>query len=207
MEVFLVLFGVAAAQLVAVISPGPSLLVVARTSIAESRGAGARTAIGLGIGSVIWAAAALFGLKALFVAAPWLYLTMKLAGAAYLLYLAIMLWRHARDPLPLADADSPRPLQRRGALRRGLLTQLANPKVAVFFGSIFVMLLPPQPSLLFYALILPTVFAVETVWYVFVAYALSTQRLRARYLRAKATIDRVTGTFLAGLGIKLVADR
>ena len=207
MDIFLVVFAVALAQLLAVISPGPSLLVVARASIAASRAAGAWTAVGLGIGSVIWAAAALFGLKALFAAAPWLYMAMKLAGAAYLIYLAVMLWRHARDPLPISDAGpAQRPAQVSGAVRRGLLTQLANPKVAVFFGSIFVTLLPAQPSALFYALILPTVFTVEVAWYVFVACALSTRRLRDRYARAKATIDRATGTFLGGLGIKLVAD-
>ena len=206
MEVALVLLGVVLAHILAVVSPGPSLLVVARTAIASSRGAGAWTAVGLGIGSLIWALAALFGLQALFVAAPWLYLAMKLAGAAHLIYLAIMLWRHANDPLPLPSATGKSGGSHLAALRRGLFTQLANPKVAVFFGSVFVTLLPAQPAPIFYAVILPSVFLVECGWYVFVAYALSNVRLRNAYGRAKASIDRLTGGFLAALGIKLAVD-
>lgn len=206
MDLVLVLAGVALAQLAAVISPGPSLLVVARVSIATSRSAGAWTAVGLGVGSVIWAAAALFGLQAAFATLPWLYTVMKVAGALYLFYLAIMLWRHARTPIDIGGKSGQGAMSRRAAVRRGLLTQLANPKVAVFFGSIFVTLLPPQPSPAFYAVLLPLVFLVEAAWYVFVAHALSTERLRRRYARLKAAIDRITGTVLAGLGAKLIAD-
>ncbi|MBB4212646.1 threonine/homoserine/homoserine lactone efflux protein [Rhodothalassium salexigens DSM 2132] len=203
-----VLLGVGLAQAVAVVSPGPSLLVVARTAVGSTRVAAAWTAVGLGLGSVVWGLGALFGLKLLFAAVPWLYTAVKLAGGAYLAWLAIMLWRHARTPLATGHGGAtPLGQTRRRAVRRGLFTQLANPKVAVFFGSIFVTLLPPDPPAVFYAVLVPMVFAIECGWYLIVAYALSTDRLQGAYGRLKPTLDRVAGTVLAGLSVKLVLDR
>lgn len=139
------LLTLAAAHLLAVISPGPSLLVVTRTAMAVSRQAGLWTALGFAIGSLIWAAAALFGLNLLFVVAPWLYTAMRVGGALYLLYLAVMLWRHARAPFDLAPAGRKLSESGRASFRRGLLTQMSNTKVVVFMGSILVALLPPDP--------------------------------------------------------------
>lgn len=206
-QLWLAILGVVAAQALAVMSPGPSLLVVARTAVVASRAAGAWTAVGLGVGSVVWALAAIFGLQVLFASFPMVYAAAKIAGAGYLLYLAVMLWRHAAAPLPVADGGERKPVDRLRAVRRGITTQLANPKVAVFFGSVFVTLLPPQPGTAVYAVLVCLVFAVETLWYVFVAYALSVRRIRAGYARSKAAIDRLTGAVLAGLGLRLVLDR
>jgi threonine/homoserine/homoserine lactone efflux protein len=208
-----------AVQLLAVISPGPSLLVVARTAIAGSRARGTRVAVGLGLGTLVWSLAALSGLRVLFQLAPWLYTGVKLAGAGFLLYVAVMMWRAAATPLPLereaqAADGGPAPGAAGGArggpladVRLGLLTQLANPKVAVFFGSIFVTLLPPEPSALTQAAVIAIVCANEVAWYAGVARAFSVPRLRRGYARAKAWIDRACGTFLAALGVKLVLER
>ncbi len=207
MEFVGIIAGVWLVHLAAVISPGPSLVVVARTALAGSRVAGAWTAIGLGIGTFVWASAALFGLKAVFAAVPWLYASMKLAGAAYLFYLAIQLWRHADAPLDVAGTQGGTALARGAALRQGVFTQLSNPKVAVFFGSIFVTLLPADASWGLTLTLLGIVCLNETAWYLFVAYAITTRPLAERYARAKATVDRLTGGVLAGLGLKLVLDR
>ena len=200
-------------HLLAVISPGPSLLVVARSAIAGSRARGARVSLGLGLGTLVWSLAALFGLSVLFALAPWLYTGMKLAGAAFLLYIAAMMWRHAREPVPLegagADARDGAPVLARGplaAVRLGLLTQLANPKVAVFFGSIFVTLLPAEPSSGVQAAVIAIVCVNEVGWYTAVAYAFGVRRLRLGYARAKTWIDRTCGGFLALLGVRLVFE-
>ncbi len=202
-ETALILVTLGMAQTSGVISPGPSFLIVARTSIAESRRAGAMTSLGLGFGAVFWASAALFGLTSLFDVAPWSYLAVKLAGGCYLLYLAWQLWRHAREPLPeLRHAPS----RHGAAVLRGLLTQLTNPKTAIFFGSIYVTLLPSHPSFTMITLVLSLVFVIEISWYLIVAFVLSNARLRAGYARIKTWIDRATGTFLGLLGTKLIAD-
>ena len=200
-------------HLLAVMSPGPSLLVVARSAIAGSRTDGTRVAFGLGLGTLVWSLAALFGLSVLFALAPWLYTGMKVAGAAFLLYIAFMMWRHARQPVALdgalAQADAGAPGLAKGpvaAVRLGLLTQLANPKVAVFFGSIFVTLLPANPSPAIQAAVIAIVCVNEVAWYTAVAYAFGVDRLRRGYARAKAWIDRICGGFLAFLGLRLVFD-
>jgi threonine/homoserine/homoserine lactone efflux protein len=200
-------------HLLAVISPGPSLLVVARSAIAGSRAQGTQVAVGLGLGTLVWALAALFGLSVLFALAPWLYTAMKVAGAGFLLYIAVMMWRHAREPAPIEGAldgsDRGGPGLAKGpaaAVRLGVLTQLANPKVAVFFGSIFVTLLPADPSPGIQAAVIAIVCANEVGWYTAVSYAFGVTRLRRGYARAKAWIDRTFGGFLVLLGLRLVLD-
>ncbi|MEE8271622.1 MAG: LysE family transporter [Alphaproteobacteria bacterium] len=206
MEGVLILIGFAAVHLLAVMSPGPSFLVVARASVAGSRSTGIWSALGMGVGSVVWALAALFGLDALFQIAPWVYTTLKFAGALFLLYLAFRLWRHADRPMATLAAAGPTDRSALAAFRLGLLTQLANPKVVVFFGSIFLAVLPAaRPSWMTPAL-LAIVFLDEVLWYAAVALAFSVDRLRAGYLRVKRVIDRVTGGFLGLLGLRLLGS-
>ena len=205
MESTLILVSFVAVHLLAVMSPGPSFLVVARASVARSRRSAIWSALGMGAGSVVWALAALFGLDVLFQIAPWLYTAMKVAGALFLIYLAVMLWRQADRPVPVlrpADATGASAL---AAFRLGLLTQLANPKVVVFFGSIFLAVLPAErPGWMSLALLV-LVFFDEFLWYAVVAIAFSVERLRSGYQRLKRIIDRVTGGFLGLLGLRMLA--
>ncbi len=207
MDLLFVYLAVSAAHFVAAASPGPSFIIVARSAVSGSREAGLVAALGMGAGALIWAGAAVFGLQTLFLAAPWLYTGMKVLGACYLLYLAVMLWRHARDPLPIAQ-DTPEGRRPHGGVfRRALATQLSNPKAAIFFGSVFITLIPADVPGWFYAIILPSIFLMESAWYGFVALALSARTMRASYQRLKSTIDRVSGMVLAGLGLTLLLDR
>ena len=198
-----VLAGFWLVHLAAVASPGPSFVVVSRAAVQGSTGTGVAVAAGLALGTFVWAAAAWFGLSVLFALVPALYVAAKIAGAAFLLFLAVQLWRHAREPLALV---APERVPGRGqAFRTGVWTQLANPKVAVFFGSVFAAVLPPAPS----APVVVAVFAIvclnEFLWYSLVALLLSRPAVRRRYVAAKAWIDRVTGTVLAALGLRLLA--
>ncbi|MEE4299948.1 MAG: LysE family transporter [Pseudomonadales bacterium] len=200
----LALLGLVLAQAVAVVSPGPSFVVVMRGALAQGANRALWVAFGLGLGTFVWAASALFGLGLLFATFPWLYLGLRIAGAAFLLWMAVMLWRHAHAPLPEADTTETPEGSAIAALRTGMLTQLANPKVAVFFGSIFVTFLPPEPGLAFQLTALSCCVLVEWLWFGTVALAFTHRAVRARYAAAKHVIDRVTGTVLAGLGARLV---
>jgi threonine/homoserine/homoserine lactone efflux protein len=189
-------------QLLAVISPGPSFLVTARTAVAGSRAEGLQVALGLGAGTIIWSSAALFGLSYVFAQFHGLFVAMKIGGALFLVWIAIQIFRHAKDRFAMdLKAGEPRG---RSPLLRGLLIQISNPKVAVFFGSIFIAMLPREvPPWMIVALI-AIVTVNEIVWYSLVALFFGAEPVRRGYLGAKSWIDRAVGLFLGALGLRLL---
>ena len=200
------LLGLAAVHLMAAASPGPSFVLVAQTAVRSGRRAGLLAAFAMMLGAVLWAAAALYGLQALFVRFEWLYLAMRIGGGLYLLYLAVMLWRHAPEPLaeplpePKADGATTGAMQ---GFVRALLLQLGNPKVMVFFGSIFLALLPADPPAGMQAATLAIVAFNEFTWYALITLLFSGGPARAVYRRAKLWLDRLMGGALALLGLRL----
>jgi threonine/homoserine/homoserine lactone efflux protein len=196
----LVLASIGAIQLLAVISPGPSFLITARTAVAQSRGAGFKVALGLGAGTVVWSTAALLGLNAVFHAVPALFMAMKALGALFLLYIALMIFRHAAAPINL-EAGGERLAH---PFVKGFLTQISNPKVAVFFGSIFIAMLPAQVPLWMSLALIAIVSFNEVWWYSAVALFFASGPVRRAYLGAKPWIDRLTGLFLGALGLRLL---
>ncbi|MEL6599454.1 MAG: LysE family transporter [Pseudomonadota bacterium] len=204
---FVTLAAFAMTHLLAVISPGPSLVVVLRATLGGSRRTGVLVALGMGFGTLIWAMGAWFGLAALFSVAPVLLTVLTWAGALYLIYLAVMMWRHAAAPMALAgEGGTSAPVGDLAAARLGLLTQLANPKVAVFFGSIFLLILPPAPDAGLLGIVFAIVFINEFIWYTCVALLIGGQRARAGFVRVKPAVDRVCGTVLGALGVRLIVD-
>lgn len=194
---------VALMHLMVAISPGPAVLMSARIGLTEGLRSGFFVAAGIGIGGVVWASAALFGLSLVFQAAPALLWALRFGGAAYLLWLAWGLWRTADQPIAASEAGAPR-----GALasfRLGLWTQLSNPKPAVLFSAIFLGTVPRGTPVWVYAALLVIVFFNETVWNIVVARIFSFNRARHVYINLKSVIDRVLGGLLALLGIKIAA--
>jgi threonine/homoserine/homoserine lactone efflux protein len=188
------------------ISPGPSFVFVARTAIAQSRGDGLAAAIGMGIGGLTLCGLALLGLQAVLAQVGWLYLTFKILGAFYLLYLAVALWRGASSPIVVAEDARGEPVQPMRSFMLSVATQLSNPKAAVIYASIFAAFLPSDlPGWAF--IVLPAlIFAVEAGWYTIVAVVFSAPRPRAAYLQSKAWVDRAAGVVMGALGIKLIFD-
>lgn len=192
-------------HLMGAMSPGPAFVMTVRTAAVEGFRPAAFAALGLATGAVIWALAALLGLTALFQVAPAALLALKLAGAAYLIWLALQMLRHAEAPLPQVEAEGPTPRTIGSAFRLGLLTQLANPKIAVFFGAVFVGMVPQDASVLAMAAILAMIFVNEALWYGFVGRVFSLTWVRAAYGRAKRWVDRAFGVLIGGFGIKIAA--
>ncbi len=188
-------------QLLAVISPGPSLLITARTAVVQSRADGVKVALGLGAGTVIWSSAALLGLNVIFHAVPMLFIAMKIAGALFLLWIAYQIFLHAADPIEIETSKGevlPNPFV------KGFLTQISNPKVAVFFGSIFIAMLPSDVPVWMMMALIGIVTFNEVWWYTVVALFFGAGPVRQFYIRAKVWIDRVTGLFLGVLGLRLL---
>jgi threonine/homoserine/homoserine lactone efflux protein len=191
-------------HLLAAASPGPAILMAARTGVTQGFRTGVWLSVGIGVGALVWAIAALFGLAVLFRLAPALLWGFKIAGGLFLCWIAFQMWRHATEPLVMADEGATPPTAT-AAFRLGVMTQLANPKPAVFFGAVFVSTVPPGTSLPWIALLLLAVFVNELACTIAVARAFSFAGPRRVYARLKTTIDRSFGGILALLGIKIAA--
>ena len=188
----------------AAVSPGPAVLMSARTGLTEGMRTGFMLAMGIGAGAVVWASAAMFGLNLVFAAAPALLWALKLGGAAYLIWMGWQLWREAKTPF-IAQDSRPVPRSAWSAFRLGLVTQLANPKPAVMFSAIFLGTVPPGTPLWVHGALLVIIFAAETLWNTAVARVFSLERTRAGYISLKTLIDRSFGGLLALLGLKIAA--
>lgn len=188
----------------AAVSPGPAVLMAARTGLTEGFRTGFMLAMGIGTGAVVWALTAMFGLNIVFAAAPSLLWALKIGGAAYLLWMAWHLWRDAKAPFAADDAR-PVPRSAFAAYRLGLWTNLANPKAAVMFSSIFLGTISADTPYWVLGLLLLVIFAAETLWNSLVARIFSLDHTRSRYISLKTIIDRTFGGLLALLGVKIVA--
>ncbi|WP_375508563.1 LysE family translocator [uncultured Caballeronia sp.] len=193
-----------AAILMGAMSPGPSFVLVARNAIGLSRADGLATALGMGVGGVFFSGIALAGLYTLLSAVAWLYVTLKIAGGLYLIYIAFNIWRGASSPLRVDQARSAHTRNLRKSFLIGLTTQLSNPKTAIWYGSIFAALLPQHPPLWCYFVLPPLLFGIEAGWYTVVALGFSSRRPREVYLRAKKWVDRIAATAVAALGLRLI---
>lgn len=207
MELSAAILSIAVALTLGAMSPGPSFILIARTSVAVSRRDGLSAAVGMGVGGVLFSAIALLGLLAILTAVPMLNLALKVLGGTYLVYLGYRIWRGARQPLVLESTFlQNHPAQAWRSFVLGFVTQVSNPKTAVVYASVFASLLPGDipPSVL--AALPIMVFAIETIWYSVVALALSSPLPRARYLASKTWIDRTAGAIMSLLGLKLIFE-
>jgi threonine/homoserine/homoserine lactone efflux protein len=206
MDPLLAVLSILAAITVGAISPGPSFVLVARVAVAQSRRDGLAAALGMGAGGVILGGLALLGLQALLAQAGWLYAVLKALGGLYLLYLALMLWRGATEPIRVTPAaeDSASGIVRSFTL--ALATQVSNPKAIAVYGSIFAALLPEHVPLWVLVALPIGLFAIEAGWYAIVAYAFSAERPRAAYLRSKRWIDRLAAAVMGALGLRLIGE-
>lgn len=201
------LFAIAVVFIFGTISPGPSFILVSKTALSKPLSEGFGIAIGLLLGAVFFTLLAIFGLYTLFEAVPLLYGTFKVLGGLYLLYLAYKILKHSGESLCVDDMK----IQKKSkgfikAILFGFLTQISNPKTAIIIGSIFAALLPQELPAYSEILLCLLAFSIDAIWYCTVVLLLSTNKSQKVYLRFKKYIDRVAGTLLAGLGLKLAID-
>lgn len=189
-------------DLLAAISPGPNLVVVTQAALHRSARYAGAVVFGLVTANLIWCAAVVLGLSALFELAPWLYRAIKLFGGAYLIYLGLALWR-SRSETPSGDGSSVRGSPGTGYIR-GLLTNLSNPKSVVYFGSIFALFLGPGTPAWVQATAVGIVIANTVLWYGTVATLFSRRAVQRRYVAIQRPINRAAGVLMAGFGGRLM---
>lgn len=185
----------------AIASPGAALLYFVKTCVSAGRIAGIATGVGLGCAASLWTLAALLGLESLFALFPWTYTILKVAGALYLIWIAVQTWRHARDPL----ANAPAPTGR--AFLSGLFVNAGNPKSMLFAAAVIVVVFPQGLEPLHIAFIVANHFILEVAFYTFFALLLSSAAARRSYLGAKPLLDRIAASLLGALGLRLLVER
>lgn len=183
-----------------VMSPGPNFVAVTHRAISSSRSAAIAMVCGIVMVNMLWATMALFGLSLLISSVPWLYWSIKIMGAGYLVWFGIQLLRRSRKPLPPNRAIATTRATFELALRDGIVTNLANPKSMAFYASVFSGAVPAGASAETLQVMVAMVGTISTLWYGSVALTMSAKRMADLYRNGKLIIERTCGMFLILLG-------
>jgi RhtB (resistance to homoserine/threonine) family protein len=200
------LMAVTLVGLLAIISPGPDFIIVTRNSLLHSKRVGIATALGIATGNIFWIAASLTGISYAVSKAVILFNIIKWLGAAYLIYIGIQALASKKMPqesLHSANDNTILKLSIRRAYYSGLLTNLLNPKCALFFVSFFSVVVSPSTTTLTKLAYGLEISLMAVIWFSLIATVLSVEKVRVGFQRFSTIIDRTTGAILIVLGIKL----
>ncbi len=187
--------------LLGAMSPGPSLAVVVRNALGDGTGPGLLTAWSHALGIGIYALATAAGLGVLIAHSPALFDGMRIAGAAFLVYLAVQLLGSAA-----ADGPAHAPHGAGHGARDGFLIAFLNPKIALFFLALFSQFVRPEAGWEEKAVLALTALVIDGCWYSTVVLLLGAGR-RSRWLEtSRRAIDRLFGVLLLGLAGYVLFD-
>jgi threonine/homoserine/homoserine lactone efflux protein len=196
-----------AVSVVVIVTPGQDTAMTIRNTLAGGRRGGVLTALGVATGQLAWTTAASLGVVALLASSEPAFDALRLAGAAYLLWLGALSLLAAlrRRPVRQVGADGSR-LPARAAYRQGLVSNLGNAKIAVFFTSLLPQFVPADGASFWHVLPLGVLFAAMTLLWLSAYVALITRLGDVlRRPRVRRGLDAVTGTALVAFGIRLAA--
>ncbi len=205
------LAGFLAASLLFIVTPGQDTALTVRNTIARGRAAGLATAGGVALGQVCWTVAAVGGITVLLLASEVAFVALKVAGAAYLVWLGSTMLVAAARRRPPSDPShaAAAPSARGRSLRQGLLSNLANPKMAVFFGSFLPQWAPAAGGVGLQSAALGVAFSLMTLaWLSLYATALTALRAVDASSTARRALDAVCGLGLIAVAARMaLADR
>jgi len=180
--------------------PGFNFVLIGQLAAGGSRDRALAAVGGMTLGTLCCALLAVLGVGVVFAAHPALRLGVQVAGGLYLLQLAWKLWR-AGAPQAAADATG---LSRVAAFRVGFTTSMLNPKIALFYGSVFATAMPPNPSVLLSAAAVALVFGNSVLWHVGLAWALSQRAVQQAWLRHARAFNRGSAVVVGAYGARLL---
>jgi threonine/homoserine/homoserine lactone efflux protein len=188
------------------IAPGPDMALVLRNALRGGRPAVLPTAAGICTGCLVWGATSSLGVAALLAASAQLYSALKLAGAAYLVILGVLALRtalRANGPgREVALSGS-----RRGAYRQGLLTNLLNPKVGVFYATFLPQFIAPGQPVFETSMMLAGIHAgLGLAWLTVYGYGATRLADVLNRGRVRVALEALSGTILIAFGLRIAAD-
>ena len=187
---------------IVVVTPGVDMALVTRNALLHGRRAALATAVGINLGIVFWSVSAALGLAAVIAASAEAYTAIKLAGAAYLVWLGIQALR-SRGRVETSDDI---PAQPRSSFRQGLVSNLLNPKIAVFFTSLLPQFVDASAGASQLLLLGALFNLMGIVWLCAYGLAVARGRTVLGRPRVRRAIDRVSGAVLIGLGLRLALE-
>jgi threonine/homoserine/homoserine lactone efflux protein len=192
-----------------IVTPGQDTALTIRNTLLGGRQAGGFTALGVSAGQAVWAAATSFGLAALLVTSEPAFVALKLVGAAYLVILGGQaLWSAVRGRRYRTGSAAGTGLRPAVAFRQGVVSNLGNPKMAVFFTSLLPQFAPAGRASFVSLLLLGLLFCAMTlVWLAAYAAAVARAGDILRRSAVRRALDGVMGTVLVALGIRLATTQ
>jgi threonine/homoserine/homoserine lactone efflux protein len=188
------------------ILPGADMALVAKVTLLDGKRAAFFTSLGICTGLPVHATASALGLSLILATSAEAFTVVKFAGAAYLTYLGIRTIRDSLRPVLEPAVAGSRARSVRAAFAQGWLSNILNPKVALFYLTFLPQFISPGDNVLAKSLLLAGIHAVlGLIWLPLYAYAID--RLGALIRGARRWLERVSGTALIGLGVRLALER
>jgi threonine/homoserine/homoserine lactone efflux protein len=195
------------------ITPGLDTALVLRTAAVEGGKQALLAGVGICFGCLLWGAAASFGLGALLAVSELAYNVLRIVGAIYLSYLGIKLFIRAFARTSLNNTAEPVLQKHKGGdgslwLRRGLLTNLLNPKIGVFYLSFLPQFIPAGVQVWSFSILLASIHAAEgLLWFLLLTNATKFFSSWLKRRRVIMAFDSAIGAVFIGFGLKLAFDR
>jgi len=199
-------------SLLVIITPGPDTALTVRNTLLGGRSNGIATALGVSAGQLIWVLATSVGLVAVLLASEQIFNVVRLAGAAYLIWLGIQtLWGVFKPGSPPASESQPstrRHPPRLAGFRQGLISDLSNPKMAAFFASVLPQFAPEGQGMLSSLVLLGLVFVAMTLaWLTLYAVVIASAGDAFRRSRLRRVIEGIMGATLIGFGVRIAYEQ
>ena len=194
---------VAAAHILAVMSPGPDFFMISRNSLVYSRKTGIYSSIGLGLGILVHVTYSLIGIGLIISQSIVLYSTIKYLGAAYLIYIGYKSLRSKPSVQASILEEKKEDLSPLAALRIGFLTNILNPKATLFFLALFTQVIDPSTPTGVKILYGAEMSIATAAWFSLVTYMFSHDQIKSRIGFIQHYVERAMGAVLIALGIKI----
>lgn len=203
MEYLAPILTVAIVHFLAVMSPGPDFIMITRNSLIYSRKAGIYCAIGLGLGILVHVTYSLIGIGVLISQSVMLFNIIKYIGAAYLIYIGYKSLTSKSSKLEIDAHSEKGDLDKLEALKTGFITNVTNPKVTLFFLSLFTLMINPDTPMVVKLIMGLEMALVTALWFILVAYLISLPLVRNRIGKVQGYAEKFIGVVLVALGIKV----
>ena len=203
MEYLPLIISVTLIHLLAVMSPGPDLIMAIKNSLTYSRKTGIYTAIGFGGGIAVHILYCVLGLAFIISESIIVFTILKFLGAAYLIYIGVMSLLSKSSDLNIQESDKKTDISHFEAIKIGFLTNVLNPKATLFFLSLFTLVISPDTPNSIIGILSAIMIINTALWFMLVAVFFTQPKIRTVFNRFQGVFNKIFGGLLIALGLKV----